>query len=72
MTLHTYTLYVPINLLHLTVSTKYPSQDIKGHGHNRKIKGQIKVTPWHCTPTPPANVPTNINFLHLNKTNKIL
>ena len=34
--------------LHLTVSEIYPSQ-----GHYSKLKGQIKVTPWHCTTTPP-------------------
>ena len=33
-------------------------QDFKGQGHYDKVKGQIKVRPWHCTPTPPNQVPT--------------
>ena len=28
-------------------------------------KGQIKVTPWCCTPTTPTTFLTSINFLHL-------
>ena len=28
-------------------------QDFIDQGHNGKVKGQSKVTPWHCTPTPP-------------------
>ena len=33
-------------------------QDFIGQGHYGKVKGQIKVTPCCCTPTPPTNVPS--------------
>ena len=38
--------------------TTYDFRDIaqirfKGQGHFSKVKDQIKVTPWRCTPTPP-------------------
>ena len=32
--------------------------DIKCQGYCCKIKGQMKVTPWHCKPTPLTNVCT--------------
>ena len=34
-----------------------PRQSFIGQGHYSKVKGQIKVTPWHCTPTTLTNVP---------------
>ena len=34
-------------------------QDFKTHGEYNKVKGQIKITPLCCTPTPPTNVSTN-------------
>ena len=40
------------------VSEIQPGQIFKGQGHPSKVKGQMKVTPGHCTPTPPTNVPT--------------
>ena len=33
-------------------------QDFKTHGHYDKVKGQIKVTPWRCTPTLSTDVMT--------------
>ena len=42
-----------INFLHLTLSEIWPRQDFIRQGHYGKVKGQIKVTPWCCTPTPP-------------------
>ena len=33
-------------------------KDFIGQGHFSKVKGQIKVTPWYCTPTTLTNVPT--------------
>ena len=32
-------------------------QDFKGQGHYGKVKGQIKVRSWRCTPTPPNQYP---------------
>ena len=32
-------------------------QDFRGQGHYDKVKGQIKVTPWCCTPTTPNQCP---------------
>ena len=32
-------------------------QDFIGQGYYDKVKGQIKVTPWRCTPTPPNQCP---------------
>ena len=32
-------------------------QDFKGQGHYDKAKGQIKVTPWCCTPATPNQCP---------------
>ena len=32
-------------------------QNFKGCGHHRKVKGQVKVTPWCCTPVLLINVP---------------
>ena len=52
-------------------------QDFKGQGHNGKVKGQIKVTPWCCTPTTPNQCPYQasssytLRFLRYNK-DKIL
>ena len=45
-------------LLHLTDSEIQTRQHMNGQGHYSKVKGQIKATLWHCTPTPPTNVPT--------------
>ena len=36
-------------------------QDFKGQGHYNKAKGQIKVTPGRCTPTPPNQYPYHIS-----------
>ena len=38
-------------------------QDFKGQGHYNKVKGQIKVTPRCCTPTPLTNVLTKHQLL---------
>ena len=46
-----------INFLNFTVSEILSGQNFKGQGHYGKVKGQIKVTPGRCTPTPPTNVP---------------
>ena len=40
-----------INFLHLTVSEIYPGQDFIGQDHYGKVKRQIKVSLWRCTPT---------------------
>ena len=50
-----------INFLHLTVSEIYHGQDFIGQGHYGKVKGQIKVMPWHCTPTPPHQCPYQVS-----------
>ena len=50
-----------INFLHLTVSEIYPRQDFIAQVHYSKVKGQIKVTPWHCTPTPPSQCPYQVS-----------
>ena len=50
-----------INLLHLTVSEIEPRQDFIGQGHYGKVKGQIKVSPWRCTPTPPNQSPYQVS-----------
>ena len=50
-----------INFLHLTVSEIQPGQDFIGQGHYGKVKGQIKVTPWRCTPTPPNQYPYQVS-----------
>ena len=49
------------NFLHLTVSEIQPGQDFIGQGHYGKIKGQIKVTPWHCTPTHLNQCPSQVS-----------
>ena len=49
-----------INFLHLTVG-----QDFIGQGHYGKVKGQIKVRLWRCTPTTPNQCPYTVSFLHL-------
>ena len=51
-----------INFLHLTVSEIWPRQDFIGQGHYSKVNGQIKVTPLHCTPTPPNQCPHQISI----------
>ena len=33
----------------------------KGQGHYDKVKGQIKVTPWYCTPTTPNQCPYQVS-----------
>ena len=57
MMLHTYSPYpmvLPsIKFPPLTVSEKWPGQEFQNQCQFGKFKGQIKVTPWHCTPTPP-------------------
>ena len=61
MTLHTYTSQPPYQL-----PQPYGCQDIAcirfySQGHNSKVKGQIKVTPWRCTPTTPNQCPYQIS-----------
>ena len=46
--------------------TPYGFQDIVrtiflGQGHYGKAKGQIKVRPWHCTPTTPNQCPYQVS-----------
>ena len=64
MTLHTYnpeTMSLPsTNFLHLTISEIQPGQDFIGQGDYSKVKGQIKVTPWRCTPAPPNQCPYQV------------
>ena len=36
-------------------------QDFIGQGHYSKAKGQIKVTPRHCTPTAPNQCPCHVS-----------
>ena len=50
-----------INFLYLTVSEIYPGQDFIGQGHYSKVKGQIKVMPRRCTPTPPNQCPYQVS-----------
>ena len=50
-----------INFLHLTVSEIKPGQYFIGQGHYREVKGQIKVRPWRCTPTPPNQYPYQVS-----------
>ena len=50
--------------LHLTVSDILPRQDFIGQGDYGKVKGQIKVTPWHCTPTPPNQCPNQVSTFY--------
>ena len=55
----------PSNLCPYEVSTSYnlrfpwyrPDKILKGQGYNSKIKGQIKVTPWHYISTTPNQGP---------------
>ena len=78
MTVHTYNpqpMSLPsINFLHRTLSEIQPKQDFIGQGHYSKVKGQIKVTPWRCTPTPPTNIltkyqlPTPYSFRDIART----
>ena len=35
-------------------------QNFIGQGHYGKVKGQIKFTPWRCTPTPPNQCPYQV------------
>ena len=50
-----------INFLHLTVSEIYPGQDFIRQGHYGKVKGQIKVKLWGCTPTNPNQCPYQVS-----------
>ena len=50
-----------INFLHLTVSEISPGQDFIGQGHYGKVKGQIKIRPWRCPPTPPNQCPYQVS-----------
>ena len=67
MTLHNYNpppVYLSsINFLHLNVSEISLGQGFIGQGHYGKAKGQIKVAPWRCTPTPPNQCPTKYQLL---------
>ena len=65
MILHTYTSY-PISLplikfLHLMVPEIQPGKDFTVQGHHGKVKGWIKVIPWHCTPTPLNQCPYQVS-----------
>ena len=43
-----------------------PETIFQTQGHYDKVKGQIKVTPWHCTPAPTNQLfLLSFNFLHL-------
>ena len=65
MKLHTYNpqpmSLLCINFLHLTLTEIEPGQDFIGQGHYGKVKGQIKVTPLCCTPTPPNQYPYQVS-----------
>ena len=43
------------------VSEIHPGQDFQTQGHYGKVKGQIKVRPWRCTPTPPNQCPYQVS-----------
>ena len=45
------------------VSEMQPGQDFQTQAHYRNVKVQIKVTPRHCTPSPPTNVPTKFQLV---------
>ena len=47
-----------INILHLIISELSPGEKFTDQGHYNKVKGQTKVSSWHCKPTPPASFPT--------------
>ena len=49
-----------VNFQHLTESKKKPWQYFKTHGHCNKVKGQIRITPWCCTPTTPKQSPYQV------------
>ena len=65
MTLHTYKTppmsRTSINFLYLTVSEISPGQDFIGQGHYGMVKGQIKVRPGRCTPTPTNQCPYQVS-----------
>ena len=65
MTLHTYNpqpmSLLSINFLQITLSEIKPVQDCIGQGHYSKVKGEIKVTPRRCTPTPPSQCPYQVS-----------
>ena len=50
-----------INFLHLMVSKIWLGQDFIGQGFYSKVKGQIKVTPYCCTPTPRNQYPYKVS-----------
>ena len=56
-----------INFLHLTIAEIWPGQDFQTQGHHSKVKGQIKVTPWYCIPTPLTNVPTKYQLSYASR-----
>ena len=45
-------------LTHSIPSFNKIRKDFNCQGHCDKVKDQIKVTPWCCTPTPTTNAPT--------------
>ena len=49
-----------INFLHLTVSEIWPGQDFQTQGHSGEVQGQIPITPWCCTLTPPNQCPYQV------------
>ena len=65
MMVHTYNpqpMSLPnINFLLLTAFEKQPGQDFIGQGHYNRVKGQIKVSSTHCTPTPPNQCPYQVS-----------
>ena len=53
-----------IKFLHLTVSEIWPGKHFIGRGHYGKVKGLIKVTLSHCTPTPPNQCPYQVSTFY--------
>ena len=48
-----------VNLLHLYRMQEL-GQNFKTHGQYDKVKGQIKITPWRCTPITPTHCPYQV------------
>ena len=64
MTLHNPLTNVPTKYQltkHPTVSEIWPRQDFISQGHYSKVKRQIKVTTWCCTPTHPNQYPYQVS-----------
>ena len=50
-----------INFLTLQFPRYSLGQEFIGQGHYNKVKGQIKVTAWCCTPTHPYQCPYQVS-----------